>query len=65
MKYKATFIRTEKVQYFVEVEDVDMVSASQKAYDIFNNTNQISLDSLEHHYLDCSDYMLEIKREDV
>lgn len=62
MKYKATFIRTEKVQYFVEVEDVDMVSASQKAYDIFNNAD---LDLLEHYYLDCSDYMLEIKREDV
>ncbi len=63
MKYIATFVRNQKVKYFVEVNgEVDMASASQKAYEIFND---VELDSLNHHYVDCSDYMLEIKREDV
>jgi len=62
MKYKAQFVRMEKVLYVVEVEDVDMTSASRKAYEIFNDAD---LDSLEHYYLDTSDYMDSIKREDV
>lgn len=65
MKYRATFVRTESYQYYVDVDADDEVTAKEKAYEIYNDCD---LDQLEHYCLEGNDRMTGIdcmEQEDV